>query len=69
MGLTFNPLNPLLSLLVQRNPLELDSKVGLFKPKKERAFALSLVIIPKFSFVLSFISSHTIKMFGFGTTF
>ena len=38
MGLTFNPLNPLLSLLVLRNPLELDSKVGLFKPKKRKGF-------------------------------
>ena len=28
MGLTFNPLNPLLSLLLQRNPLELDFKEG-----------------------------------------
>ena len=27
-GLTFNPLNPLLSLLLQRNPLELDFKEG-----------------------------------------
>ena len=31
MGLTFNPLNPLLSLLVQRNPFAFD-----FKPKQTK---------------------------------
>ena len=51
MGLTFNPLNPLLSLLLQRNPLELDFKEGdliffhqtscySFNKKERRASAL-----------------------------